>query len=122
MFTKLLSWFNNTWIVFQRVLQSTWDYTVQGWVWFVGVFYGFLLVTDKVIEYVWASFKELFELLDKLVLSNNSVTGIADSDMLATINTFFPLAEFFTLLSVYSILFTTGLMYRFCKSLIPGVS
>lgn len=122
MFTKLLNWFSNAWDVFLEVLQGSWDYIKQSWFWLVGVFYAFLLVTEQVVGFVWDSIVELFSLLSSLIIDDPNTIGLVDSDTLVIINTFFPLSEFFVLITSLSVVLMTGIAYRFVKSWIPTVN
>lgn len=122
MFTKLLEWLSKTWDVLWGIVQTGWDWAKSGWFWVIGVVLGFIAITDKVTMFIWQQLQTISSMIVGFSTSNGNLSSNGNVDALIVANTFFPVAELFTLLSALSLVMLAGLVYRFIKSWIPTVN
>lgn len=122
MFSDLLTWLANVWKFTLGIFQTVWDYTRGGFTWFVGVFYAVILIGGKVTEFVFEQVATLIGMIANFSTSNHDLAGTVAGDSLRFANTFFPVAEGFSLLTALSVLMVMGIMYRFAKSWVPTLN
>jgi hypothetical protein len=126
MFTSLLSFLGRIWEAQIAVLQTIWNWLKYGYAWLVAVVFGFLAITDTVVRFVWDQVTYLATTGYAFVGGAGQFMGDGIQSnfgsLLEVANVFFPVAEFFTLLSALSVVWVGGITYRFIKSWIPTVS
>lgn len=122
MFDPILEWLNNVWEAVLRLFQLTVDWLKYGYVWVVGIVWGFLVVTERVVLFVADMVVTLVNLLSSFAAPNGQISANGSTDLLAIANTFFPVEELFTLIAALSLVCLAGIIYRFVKSWIPGLA
>jgi hypothetical protein len=109
------------WEGFKTVLKTTWDFGVKGWSWIVGIIWMFVMGVSTFVGAVTDMVTTMISKITSWVLPSASVVQNV-SDWLSIANTFAPITEGFVVLSALSVLWASGLVYRFLKSWVPALS
>jgi hypothetical protein len=109
------------WEGFKTVLKTTWDFGVKGWSWIIGIIWMFVMGVSTFVGAVTDMVTTMISKITSWVLPSTSVVQNV-SDWLSIANTFAPITEGFVVLSALSVLWASGLVYRFLKSWVPTLS
>ena len=123
MFDWLLNFFANLWSAFVSLVQGVWDFCKTGWTWIVALIVGFVSVTHHVSTFVYNTAADLLTQVSGVALTSSPGAHVGTAgDIIAIANTFFPVAEGFTLVVAYCLIVAAAYSYRLVKSWLPTLS